>query len=202
MANFSIPIQPVSTISGNQWRQNRIIEEASQTFKLGTPVQATTDGGIQAWDGTTTTAGIAGISYEPASNLSSTGAGAPTPLAPFSGPGAVAGTFGSVPNESSAVNIAHGAPLNDGRVGVNIAAADTVFMAAFGNNGTATTPANTDVGVAYGLTKDSNGYWYVDKNKTGSSAVVQVVGLDLRTAPAAGSLVKFVVLNAAAQLLA
>lgn len=200
MANFSVPIQPVSTISGNQWRQSRIIEEASQTFYEGVPVQIDSDGGVAVWNGSTTANGIAGFSYEAASNLATTGKGAPTPLQPFSGPGAVAGTFGTVPNESSAINIAHGAPFNDGRIGVNIAAPDTIFMAAFGNNGAAATPANSNIGTQYGMTIDSNGYWYVDKNKTGGSVVVEIVGLDLRTAPAAGSLVKFIILPGAAQL--
>ena len=55
-----------------------------------------------------------------------TGQGAPVPLAPFAGVGAVAGTFGSVANQSSAKNIAHGAPLNDGRCGLWENVADTV----------------------------------------------------------------------------
>jgi len=41
------------------------------------------------------------------------------------------------------------------------------------------TPVQADIGVAYGMTKDANGYWYVDKNKTGGSAIVQVLGLPL-----------------------
>jgi hypothetical protein len=199
--SFAVPILPRSTVSGNQWRENRIIEEAGQTFKIGTPVQITTDGGIQAWDGSTTTNGIAGISYEAASNLGTTGAGAPVPLAPFTGVGAVAGTFGSVPNESSAVNIAHGAPLNDGRVGVNIATNDTIFSAAFGNAGSAATPAVTNVGVQYGMSKETaSGFWYVDSSKTGGSVVVEVVGLDPRVVPAAGTQVLFTILPAAQQL--
>lgn len=201
MANFSFPIEAWSTISGNQWRANRIIEEASQTFYAGTPVQiASGDGGLKVWDGTTTTNGIAGISYEAASNLGTVGSGAPTPLQPFSGVGAVAGTFGTVPNESSAKNIAHGAPLNDGRCGLYIADPDSVFLAAFGNTASAATPAATNVGVAYGMTLDSNGYWFVDSNKTGGSAVLRVVGLDPRIAPGSGTGVLFVFTSGASQL--
>ena len=84
MAISAIPIQPVKTLSGNQWASRRIIEEATQTFKIGTPVQITlADGGIKAWDGTAggATHLIAGISYEAASNLASTGLGAPAPPA-------------------------------------------------------------------------------------------------------------------------
>ena len=56
-----------------------------------------------------------------------------------------------------------------------------IFQALFDNsNGTVAanwTPTQADIGVSYGLTRDANGYWYVDKNKTGGSAVVQVVGI-------------------------
>lgn len=206
MAISAIPILPVQSISGNSFRAYRLIEEASQTFQLGTPIAVKpADGGIQAWDGATLTGGqgsIAGISYEAASNLGSTGSGAPTPGQPFSGVGAVAGTFGSVPNQSSAKNIAHGAPINDGRVGFVLPTSDTLFSATFGNNGNTATPANTDVGVAYGLTIDSNSkFWYVDKNKTGASAAVRIVSLDLRDAPAAGSRVIFQFLSSVVNLL-
>jgi hypothetical protein len=197
MANFATPIKPVSTVSGNDFRSNRIIEEASQNGILAfSVVQVTSsDGGLQAWDGSTIASGIAGIAYEPSSNLGTTGLGAPAPLSPFVGAGAVAGTFGSVPNESSAVNISHGAPLNDGRWGLFIACNDTVFSAAFGSNTVATTPLVTDVGKIYGMTKDgTNNYWYVDKNKVTTSAVCTVIALDPRVKAAAGSQVFFVFL--------
>lgn len=214
MAITAIPILPVESISGNQFRAFRLIEESGQTFKQGTPVAITAaDGGVAAWNGTSvgapgTPAGqgaICGISYEAASNLGSTGAGAPTPFSPFTGVGAVAGTFGTVPNEGSAKNIAHGAPLNDGRVGFVIPAADTVFSAIFGNAGNAATPANTDVGKAYGLTVDTGGnFWYVDKSKAtvGTNTVLTVIGLDLRDAPAAGTRVLFVFNTYSVNLLA
>lgn len=200
---FSVAIEPVQTTSGNQFRANRIIEEASETFVAGTPVQInSSDGGLQAWDGSTTTLGLAGISYEAASNLGTTGKGAPSPLSPLTGAGTTV-TFGSVPNETAAVNIPHGAPINDGRCGLWTSAGDTIFSGAFGNAGAAATPAATDVGKQYGMTKDPvNAYWYVDKSKTSTSAVVQVVGLDLRDTPAAGSRVLFTIMPAAAQLVA
>lgn len=204
MANFSVPIRPWSTISGNQWRQNRIIEENGQTYKEGVPVQLAADGGVEIWNASTYTAGIAGVSYEPFSNLGTTG-GATTPYVqpfqPFSGPGSAI-TFGSVQNESSAVNIPHGAPLNDGRIGITLNDTDTVWTAAFGNNGTATKPAFTNVGVQYGLTSDTNGFWYVDANKTSSNVVLTVVGLDPRYTPAAGTNVLFVFLAASQQIMA
>jgi hypothetical protein len=204
MAITAIPILPVESVSGNQFRAFRLIEELTQTFKVGTPVEITAaDGGIKAWDGTTGTAfvfatmsgqgGICGISYEAASNLASTGLGAPTPLSPLLGLGATL-TFGSVPNETSAKNIPHGAPINDGRVGFILPSADVIFSATFGNNGNAATPANTDVGKQYGLTIDTGGnFWYVDKNKAtaGTNTVLTVISLDLRDIPGAGTRVLF-----------
>ena len=200
MAISAVPILPVKTISGNQFEATRVIEEITQTFQQGTPVQITTsDGGVKAWDGTTPITSahlIAGISYEAAHNLASTGLGAPLPYQPVVGVGASV-TFGSVQNQSSAVNIPMGAPFVDGRVGYFQGNADTIFSATFGNNGNAATPAATDVGLQYGLTIDSNSkFWYVDKNKTGTGAVVTVVGLDPRYTPAAGTNVLFVFIQA------
>lgn len=193
MSISAVPIQPVQTISGNQWKATRIIEDASQTFQGGTPVMLNTaNGAIKAWDGTAGAGHlIAGISYEAASNLASAGLGAPSPNQPIVGVGSAI-TFGSVPNQSSAVNIPMGAPFNDGRVGFFPGVADSLFSATFGNNGNTATPAVTDVGVQYGLTIDSNSkFWYVDKNKTGGNAVVLVVALDPRFTPAAGTNVIF-----------
>jgi hypothetical protein len=204
MAITAIPIQPVATFSGNQYRGRRIIEEAAQTFKLGTVVALAADGGVQAWGGATLTGGLGspiGISYEAASNLSSTGLNAPTVNAPYGGFGSTL-TFGSVPNESSAKNIAHGAPFNDGRVGFFVGNVDVVYSGTFGNAGNAATPAVTDVGVSYGLTIDTGGnFWYVDKSKTAGNAAVKVIGLDLRDAPAAGTRVLFIFLSAVVQVL-
>jgi len=207
MAISGIPILPVESISGNQFRANRLIEEASQTFYAGTPVSITAaDGGIQAWNGSTLSGAqgsICGISYEAASNLSSTGLGAPTPFQPITGYGATL-FFGTVPNESSAKNIPHGAPLNDGRVGFILPVADTVFSAVFGNNGNTATPANTDVGKQYGMTIDSNSiYWYVDKNKStaGNNTCVLIIALDPRDVPAAGTRVLFTFVQGTVNLL-
>lgn len=198
MAITAIPILPVESISGNQFRAFRLIEESAQTFKQGTPVSiAAGDGGVQAWVANTQgpgQGGVCGISYEAASNLASTGLGAPTPFSPFLGVGAVAGTFGTVPNQSSAKNIAHGAPINDGRVGFIVPAPDVVFSATFGNAGNTATPANTDVGKQYGLTLDTGGnFWYVDKAKTtaGTNTVLTIIALDLRDVPGAGTRVLF-----------
>lgn len=203
MAITAIPILPVKDISANGFVSQRLIEKASQTFKLGTPLSIDAGtGSLQAWDGTTGVAftytsasrqgGIVGISYEIASNLASTGLGAPQPMQPFTGVGGA--SFGSVPNQSSAKNLAHGTPMLDGRCGLVLPGPNVLFSATFGNNGNPATPAVTDVGLSYGLTIDSgSNFWYVDKNKAtpGTNTVVIVVGLDPRDTPGSGTRVLF-----------
>jgi len=203
MAISAIPILPVESISGNQFRAMRLIEEATQSFLQGTPVMITAaDGGVTAWQGTVYSqaqTAICGISYEAASGLASTGLGAPAPFSPLTGLGAAfyGATTGwpfQVPNQTSARNIPHGQPINDGRVGFILPTPDTIFSATFGNNGNPATPTNAIVGKAYGLTIDSNSrYWYVDANKAtlGTNTAVIVVSLDLRDVPASGTRVFF-----------
>lgn len=126
-------------------------------------------GGVNEWNGSTYLGAIAGVSKEDASNL--TTVGVPKTL-----------TYGHVPNQPSAVKIPLGAPLNDGRIGLDTASLDTVFSGQIG-------PSQSRTGVIpgnqFGLTKDSDGHWYVDVTKTptsgsGSSnqAVVEIVDLD------------------------
>lgn len=155
-------------------------EKAGQTFQIGSPVQLNS-GYVQEWDGATVAAGILGVSETFGLNLAANGAGAPTP--PF---GQITGTeviqtWGSVPNQPSGVNISLGTPMSDGRTLYMEPNSSNVFQALFDNSAGAVaadwTPVQTDIGVSYGLTKDANGFWYVDKNKTGANAVLQVVGL-------------------------
>jgi hypothetical protein len=206
MAITAVPILPVKTLSGNQWAARRIIEDATQTFKTGTPVAiAAADGGVIAWAGATVSGAngsVVGISYEAASNLASTGLGAPQPNQPVTGLGAAL-TFGSVPNEASAKNIPHGAPLNDGRVGVLIAAfADTVFSATLGTTGNFTNWSDALLstnGALAGLTIDTGGnFWYVDTAKTN---LVRIVGRDLRDPIGSGNRVLFQFIGSAVQQL-
>lgn len=172
MAITAVPIVPRQTRTNASPLVANIGEKATQTFKAGTIVCLST-GYIAAWGGANP-AGIAvlcGVSIVAGSNL--TTANTPKTL-----------TFGSVPNQSSAVNIPVGAPANDGKCEIYVADDNTVFAATFGNNGSAETIAVTDVGVHYGLTIDTGAnYWYVDKNKTtvGTSTAVQVVGIDPMT---------------------
>jgi hypothetical protein len=190
----STEIHAVQTLSGNQARVRRIIEELTQTFLQGTPVMINAvDGGVQAWDGVTITFGIAGFCLSAASNLTVTGT-------------AKTLTFGTVPNESAAVNIPRGAPLNDGRVDFEVSTDDTVFK---GQVGPAQTFVASDVGKQYGMTKDADNHWYVDKTKTtvGVNTVAVITKLDpidqggypLAIAPASPRGVYFQILTAAQQ---
>ena len=177
-------------------------EAAGQTFLYGTPVQLNGSGFVQAWDGITVTAGILGVAESFGLNLGTAGAGAPVP--PFggiTGTDAIA-TYGAVPNQPLGVNIAIGTPVSDGRTLYMEPNQDNIFQALY-DNSTGTVAANwtttqATVGAILGLTKDANGYWYVDGGKTGGSAVVQVVGLPM--GPGLNSLVNFVFLTAAIQI--
>jgi|SRR5690348_14842000 len=178
-------IQERQTVSGNQMRMERILEDAGQTFLAGTPLMINSANGmLKAWDGTTVAFGIAGIAKEFGANLS------------------VAGTaqdlgFGSVPNETGAQNKAR--PIfNDGKTGVVVATPDTVF---FAQVGPAQSAAQTLVGKQLGMTKDSDNHWFVDTSKVtvGTNTVVTVIGLD-QWDTARGVL--FVFLTGAAQLVA
>jgi hypothetical protein len=205
MAITAVPIIPVKTLSGNQPAGRRIIEDATQTFKLGTVLaMAAADGGVIAWGGATVSGAVGspvGISYEAASNLASTGLGAPAPNQPVTGLGAAL-TFSSVPNETSAKNIPHGAPINDGRVGLFLAAfADTVFSATLGTTGNFTNWADTllSTNPLAGLTIDSgSNFWYVDLGKTN---LVRIVGRDLRDPIGTGNRVLFQFISTAVQQL-
>lgn len=155
-------IQERSTVSGNQWRMERYPEKAAQTYLQGVPLEMdVTVGAMIEWDGTTVAAAIAGISKDFGANLASTGV-------------AQQQTFGSVQNEAAAVNISR-PYFNDGKTGFIVANQDNVF---YGQVGPSQMVAATDLTKTYGMTKDSDGHWFVDKTKTGASAVVRITGFD------------------------
>lgn len=176
------PIGTVETTSGLTPFNESIAEKAGQTFKIGVPVQANA-GFIQEWDGTTLTNAIAGFSEIPGSNLGSNGKGAPGAFSQIGPPGSIQ-TYGSVPNQASAVNIAVGAPITDGRTLFESSTGLNIFEATFDNsNGSVAadyTPLQSQIGTQFGLTKDANGQWYVDNNKTtaGTNTVVVLVGIN------------------------
>ena len=153
------------TVSGNQPIVRRLYEAVGQTFLDGTPVELVS-GYLEAWDGTTVARAIAGICREDAHGLAASGVGAPT-------------TFGSAPPyQPLAKNISLSQAMTpDGRNGVEIAAADSIFH---GQVGPSQTVTQANVGVRYGMTKDTDGHWYVDTTKTtvGTNTVVIVEAID------------------------
>lgn len=178
------------TVSGNQPVMRRLTEGVGETFLRGVPVfLASADGGLEealtlddngAGDNTRA---LAGFNKEPGNNLVTVGVG-------------VELSFGSVQHQTLAINIPRGAPLVDGRIGVEMAAADTVFS---GQVGPAQTPVIADIGKTFGLTRDTDGSWYVDRTATGANQiVVTIVGLH----PDDARGVFFTVLEAAAQMVA
>ena len=176
-------------------------EAAGQTFLEGTPVQLTA-GNVAAWDGATIADGIAGVALGDGQNLGSAGAGFPGPFSPSPFPG-TGTTFGTVPNQPSAVNIPEGAPFSLGGTTYATSTRETIFRAQTDNNtGAATTPTQADVGTAYGLTKDADGHWYVDFGKTtvGTNTVVEMFALDPIDGSSANARVLFKFLATAQQI--
>lgn len=162
----------VRTTNDNQAAVRRINEDASETFESHTPLALNAAGRVIAWAGATLTGlvgSIIGIALEVGANLT-TAATAETL------------SFGSVPHQSSALNIPRGAPINDGRVGVLLARPETVFRGQI--NPTGQSLLESDLGEDYGMTIDTDGQWYIDKAKTltsdggSSEAVVRIVGRD------------------------
>lgn len=174
-----LPVTPVKTISGNTPETEGIPEKASQTFPAGAPVMLS-GGYVAIWNGTTYTNGILGFSNIAASNLASNGLGAPGVFGQIGGNQAIQ-TYGSVPNQPNAVNIALGTPITDGRTLVFIAESDSIFEAQVDASSGATyalTQAN--IGQQFGLTLDAGGTCYIDIAKTtvGTNTAVIVVGVN------------------------
>jgi hypothetical protein len=162
----SIPMYAIQTISGNQPRMRRVAEAAGNSFLAGTPVALNSSGYVIPWAGAILgvgTGGIIGITKEFGANLAT--AGVPQQQ-----------TFGSVPNEASAVNISR-PYFNDGRNGLEPADPDSVFI---GQVGPSQSVTQANVGLQYGLTKDSDNHWYVDTSKAtqGTNTCVVIVKLD------------------------
>lgn len=201
------PITVVETVSGNTDFTDSQNEAASQTFLAGTPVYLV-NGNVTAWTGNTTQL-IAGIAMEDAHNLASAGLGAPTPFTGVGFPG-TGTTFGSVPNESSAVNIPRGAPFVTGQILFNQSIADTIFEGMFDNSNLGTsvgaTPTQALVGTLAGLTADLSApiYWYVDGFKTApgsgvNNASVEIVSLSPIDGAIPNGRVRFKFLKAVSQ---
>jgi hypothetical protein len=201
MAAFADAIEPVQDLGGAvSFPIGYQVEEAGQTFVYGVPLQiSTVDGGVMIWDGATLTRNIIGFSAEPASNLASTGAGAPVGFSPVTGPGSVIGNYSANPNQSLAVITPPMVPTSDGFVRYYIGSAPTVFVAKLGTTGVPTATTNQLVTTLAGLTKDaSSSFWYVDTAKTNA---VQIVALDPRDpVGTVGGHVFFVLLNSVSSI--
>lgn len=198
-----LPIIAVQNRANTAPLTGAFAEKAGQTFKFGTPVQLAATGFVQAWDGATTANGILGIAESFGQNLGSNGAGAPTaPFGGITGSGAIQ-TYGSVPNMPLGLNIALGTPVADGRTLYLEANLDTVFEAQCDNSGAGSfTPTQATFAPGtnqFGLTVDANGYWYIDFNKTGGSAVLQVVGVNSLDGLIANARLRFKFLIASVQ---
>lgn len=206
------PIGTVETTSGLTPLTVSNSEKSGQTFPIGVPVQINA-GYTQVWDGATMTGAIAGFSLTTGLNLATNGKGAPGAFSQIGPPGSIA-TYGTVPNQPSAVNIALGTPISDGRtlfessVGLNIFEAQ--FDSSTGTVAANYTPLQSQIGTQFGLTVDASGQWYVDNAKTtsGTNTVVVMVGINPvdQVAGAAGTYivnarVRFQVLAAARQLI-
>lgn len=213
MANFADAIEPTQDLGGAiSFPEGYGPEEAGQTFVEGTPVMIAStgigpaDGGVQAWDGTTLTRGIAGFSAEAAANLGTTGAGAPQPFSPVLGLGSVIGNYAANANQPLAVITPPMVPTSDGFLRFNIALPTTRFIGKLGTSATVTPSATSfaQVGLIFGLTKDSgNAFWYVDINKTGANAAVKIEALSpLEPVGTVGGHVIFTILPAVGQITA
>lgn len=176
------PIIPVSTVSGNAEAIWNYLEGASQTFVQGAPVKLSAGAVIVAASAFANTAPIVGFSTLPGHNLASAGKGASPLFGSIGFPGG-APTFGTVPNQPSAVNIPHGAEYVDGLMGVYQAVQDTIFEGQVDNStGAGTLAATTTmIGEFASLVTDTNNNWYIDLNTlstTQGTLVVLIVGLN------------------------
>ena len=204
------PIGSVETTSGLTPFTAALLEHSGQTFKIGVPIQLNA-GFAQQWDGTTLTAAIAGFSLTYGLNLGSNGKGAPGAFGQIGPPGAIQ-TYGNVPNQASAVNIAVGTPISDGRTLIEAALGLTIFEATFDNSAGSVaadyTPTQAMIGTQFGLTVDASGQFYVDGGKVtpGTNTVVEMVGINPIDQTATGGVyivnarVRFQVLGAARQV--
>lgn len=198
------PIGTVETTSGLTPLTGSNPELAGQTFKYGVPLQLS-GGYIQQWDGATLTAAILGFSLTTGLNLATNGAGAPGPFAQIGPPGAIQ-TYGNVPNQPSASNVAVGTPISDGRtlfeasIGLNIF--EATFDSSTGTVAANYTPTQAMIGTQFGLTEDANGQWYVDNGKVtpGTNTVVVMVGVNPIDGFIINARVRFQVLAAAREL--
>src|SRR6266849_2711139 len=169
----SAEIHSVQSVSGNQPRMRRIIEDAGQTIVQG----------------------IAGFSKEFGNNLAALGVTPTAAVNPTPQP-----SSGSVPFEPSAVNITR--PFfRDGRSGFEVAELDTVFLGQVGPAQTAVaSDVGKQYGMT--IDADNHWFVDRTKSTVGTNTVVTVTRLDPNDQSATPRGVYFVVTSGAAQLVA
>ncbi len=173
-ANLSthLPIIAVQTVSGNQEVIFNYPEGATQTFHNGTPVLVSAGAAIAS---STPLGGgsnnlLAGIAMYPGHNLASAGLGASPVFGSIGFPGG-SPTFGTVPNQPSAVNLLHGSPFVDGLMPVQLAVEDTIFEIQVDNStGASFTASTADIGKYASIITDANSWWYLDRNTLAATA--------------------------------
>lgn len=165
-----LPIVPVSTISGNQEHIFNYLEGASQTFNNGTPVVISAGSVIASTSPLSTTNLLCGIAALAGHNLASAGKGASPIFGSIGFPGG-SPTVGSVPGQTSAVNLPHGSPYVDGLMLTWQSVLDTIFEVQVDNStGASFTGLIADVGKYVALVTDANNWWYADRNTIATTA--------------------------------
>jgi hypothetical protein len=165
-ANLSthLPIIPISTVSGNQEQMFNYLEGASLTINTGTPVVISSGAVVASTSPLSSTNLLVGIASLPGHNLASAGKGASPIFGSIGFPGG-APTFGSVLNQTSAVNLPHGSPFVDGLMPTYLAVEDTIFEVQVDNStGANFTASTSDLGKFAALVTDANNWWYLDRN--------------------------------------
>lgn len=176
-----LPIIPIKTVSGNAEAIFNYLEGQSGTFKQGAPLKLSSGYAVVSSSGFSTSAPIVGFAALPGHNLGSNGAGASPIFGSIGFPGG-SPTVGSVPNQSSAVNLPHGVPFVDGLIPTYQAVEDTIFEVQVDNStGSSYTASIADIGEYASLVTDTNSFWYLDRNTLSSSPgtlPVVIVGLN------------------------
>lgn len=170
-ANLSthLPIVVVQTVSGNMESLFNYPEGATQTFNNGTPVVVSSGAVVASTSPLSTSNQLVGIAMYAGHNLGSAGKGASPLYGSIGFPGG-APTYGTVPNQTSAVNLPHGAPFVDGLMPCQLAVEDSIFEVQVDNStGSNYTASTSDLGKYAALVTDSNNWWYLDRNTIATS---------------------------------
>jgi hypothetical protein len=180
-----LPITVVQTRTNTTEQTQSYPELAGQTFPFGSVVNLSAGGYTQLWPGTPVSSNkVLGVTMQAAFNLGSNAAGAPPAFGSVGAPGTPT-TYGTVPNQPSAVNIPSGATFSDGQTIVAQAVSTTIFRGMVDNSAGSVaadwTATIANIGNQYGLTQSSSDQsFYVDlgKSTVGTNTVVTIVALD------------------------